>query len=158
MADHRDEPLIDWYAQLEVAPDATPAEIDAAYRRLARALHPDSARPESVDVERLQRVLEAHAVLSNPARRGDYDKFLRPPPTQSANAPRCCPVCRGTRKIMTPCAACRASGYQQSARPWLSTPRPCAVCDGTGRRPVGCGACAGTGNTNARRRPERAEE
>jgi DnaJ-class molecular chaperone len=153
MADHREKPLIDWYAQLDVRPDASHAEIDAAYRRLARALHPDSAHPDAVDVERLQSVFEAHAILSDPARRRDYDERRRRPRIWSSpnEQPRC-PVCRGARTIMTPCGACRATGYQSSTWPWLSTPRPCRACQATGRRPVPCGACAGTGHTTARNR------
>jgi len=34
---------VDLYARLGIAPDASPSQINAAYRRLARALHPDSA-------------------------------------------------------------------------------------------------------------------
>jgi DnaJ-class molecular chaperone len=159
MADHRDNPPIDWYAQLDVRTDASHAEIDAAYRRLARALHPDSAPPGSVDVERLQRVLEAHAILSSPARRRDYDK-RRQPPTQSLRTgeARSCPVCRGARTIITPCGACRAQGYQHFAGPWLSTPHPCEVCNGSGRRRLRCGACAGSGETHTRDRSQPADE
>jgi DnaJ-class molecular chaperone len=151
MTDRRDNPLTDWYAQLDVRPEASDAEIDAAYRRLARALHPDLAAPDSVDVERLQRVLEAHAILSNPTRRRDYDERRQPrTPSRVSEQPRC-PVCRGAQTILTPCGACHATGYQRSTSPWLSTPRPCPVCRGTRRQPLRCGACAGTGYTNLRR-------
>src|SRR5213078_1824376 len=100
MKDHPDEPPIDWYEQLGIAPDASEAEIDAAYRRLARALHPDSAHSHAVDVERLQNVLEAHNVLSNPARRRAYDERNSARPA-SSRLP--CPVCRGAGVIRTPC-------------------------------------------------------
>jgi DnaJ-class molecular chaperone len=148
MAAHRDRPLADWYAQLEVSTDASTAEIDAAYRRLARALHPDATQRQSVDVERLQLVLEAHDILSNPARRRTYDELrgLRrtmPAPRES----RHCPVCRGARFIATPCSRCGATGYQSSTSPWLRTVRRCPGCQGTGRRATPCGACAATGRT-----------
>jgi DnaJ-class molecular chaperone len=158
MADYRRESLTDWYAQLEVHPDVSLVEIDAAFRRLVRALHPDSAQPGAVDVERLQRVLEAHAILSNPTRRRDYDERRRPPapaPSSQPREPRRCPVCRGAGTILTPCGACRATGYRRSMSPWLSTPRPCPVCLGTRRQPLRCGACAGTGETSTSR-PSRA--
>jgi DnaJ-class molecular chaperone len=158
MTDHRDNPLTDWYSQLDVRPEASHAEIDAAYRRLARALHPDSAQPDSVDVERLQRVLEAHAILSNPARRRDYDERRQPRTPSPASKPQRCPVCRGAQTITTPCGACHATGYQRSPSPWLSTPRPCPICHGTRRRRLRCGACAGTGHTTPRRRTEPADE
>ena len=40
---HRGRRQRDPYAQLGVSRAATPAEINAAYRKLVRALHPDSA-------------------------------------------------------------------------------------------------------------------
>jgi|EndMetStandDraft_5_1072996.scaffolds.fasta_scaffold497502_1 DnaJ-class molecular chaperone len=158
MTDHRDNSLTDWYSQLDVRPEASHAEIDAAYRRLARALHPDSASPDSVDVERFQRVLEAHAILSNPARRRDYDERRQPRRPSPASEQQRCPVCRGAQAIMTPCVACHATGYRRSASPWLSTPRPCPVCLGTRRQRLRCGACAGTGYTTLRRGTTPADE
>jgi DnaJ-class molecular chaperone len=148
MTDPRDNPLTDWYSQLDVRPEASDAEIGAAYRRLARALHPDSAKPGSVDVERLQRVLEAHAILSNPTRRREYDR-LRRQDTASNGAQRC-PVCRGARMIATPCGFCEATGVQRAASPWLSITRVCPRCRGSRRLRLRCGACAGTGETSAR--------
>jgi DnaJ-class molecular chaperone len=158
MTDHRDNSLTDWYSQLNVRPEATHAEIDAAYRRLARALHPDSAPPASVDVERLQRVLEAHAILSNPTRRRDYDERRQLRTPSPASERQRCPVCRGAQTIMTPCVACHDTGYQRLASPWLSTLRPCPVCRGTRRRRLRCGACAGTGSTTRRRQATSADE
>jgi DnaJ-class molecular chaperone len=158
MTDHRDISLTDWYSQLDVRPEASHAEIDAAYRRLVRAFHPDSAPPDSVDVERLQRVLEAHAILSNPARRRDYDERRLPHTSFPASEQQRCPVCRGAQTIMTPCVACHATGYRRMASPWLATPRPCPVCRGTSRQHRRCGACAGTGYTTLRRGSKPAEE
>ena len=152
MADHRDNSLIDWYAQLDIRPDASHAEIVAAYRRLARALHPDSAEPDSVDLERLQRVLEARAVLSDPTRRRDYDTRRQLQTTSlRTRERRGCPVCCGTRTITTPCASCCATGFQRSTPLWLSTPRPCLTCQGTRQQRVTCGACGGTGATSTNR-------
>jgi molecular chaperone DnaJ len=151
MADRRDDPLADWYLQLGVRPEASRAEIDAAYRRLARALHPDVAAPDSVDLERLQRVLEAHAILSNPTRRREYDERRQPRTFSRATEAQRCPVCRGARAIRTPCGACHATGLGRSTSPWLSPPRPCPACQGTGRQWLRCGACGGTGHTNLRR-------
>ncbi len=148
MTDHRDNSLTDWYSQLDVRPEASHAEIDAAYRRLARALHPDSAQPDSVDVERLQRVLEAHAILSNPGRRRDYDARRRRRTPSRASEQQHCPVCRGAQTIVTPCGACHAMGYRRSPSPWIAIPRPCPVCLGTRRQRLRCGACAGTGYTH----------
>jgi DnaJ-class molecular chaperone len=148
MADDRDEPLSDWYAQLDLPPGASPAEIETAYRRLARALHPDSAPPEDVDVERLQNVLEAHNILSDPARRRDYD--ARRGLGRVARAPtdrRPCPVCRGTRSIPTHCRRCLGRGWVSATSAWLGIPTRCRTCGGTGRRQLPCGACCAAGYT-----------
>ena len=64
----------DYYAALGVSPEATPAEVSKAYRKLARELHPD-ARPDDPTAEaRFKEVSEAHAVLSNPDKRKEYDQ------------------------------------------------------------------------------------
>lgn len=148
MVDHRDTQFIDWYALLEVRPDASTGEIDAAYRRLARTLHPDSAHPRAVDVERLQLVVEAHDILSNPARRRAYNaRRIVHQRIGASRELRHCPVCRGTRMIATPCRECGASGYQSSASPWLRATSRCRSCRGTGHRLTPCGACAATGYT-----------
>ena len=150
MAQHPTPPPNDWYAELEVSPDATSAEIDSSYRRLARTLHPDTATARSTDVDRLQRVFEAHALLSDPERRREYDErrdAKRVP--AGSHEPRPCPVCGGARVVATPCGACHASGFQDPHGLWIAT-RPCAVCLGSGSRLVRCGACGGTGRTTSR--------
>ena len=153
MADHRDAPQIDWYAQLDVRPDASSAEIAAAYRRLARTLHPDSADPDAVDVERLQRVIAAHQVLSNPASRRAYDDRQDWRPTlYTAETLTRCPVCRGEGLVATPCSQCRGSGHQNPRPALLGIMRVCDACRGTGSRPTACGACAATGYTTRRTR------
>ncbi|MEX2622094.1 MAG: molecular chaperone DnaJ [Egibacteraceae bacterium] len=64
----------DYYAALGVSKDATQAEVSKAYRKLARDLHPD-ARPDDPTAEaRFKEVSEAHAVLSNPEKRKEYDE------------------------------------------------------------------------------------
>lgn len=56
--DMTDQP--DPYAVLGVEPDATPAEISAAYRAAVRACHPDTAHP---DRDRLAAVIAAYRQL-----------------------------------------------------------------------------------------------
>jgi DnaJ-domain-containing protein 1 len=63
------------YAVLQVSPDACPEVIQAAYRVLARAYHPDVSTV--VDAERRTRQLNAaYDVLGDPGRRADYDASL----------------------------------------------------------------------------------
>ena len=64
---------LDPYAVLGVARDATPLQVARAHRRLAKAHHPDLHEGTAEAAERMRDINEAWAVLSNPARRADYD-------------------------------------------------------------------------------------
>lgn len=66
-----------YYQLLGVAPTASAEEIRSAYRRLARALHPDTHG--GTDDPAMASVNEAWHVLSDPARRASYDATLRRP-------------------------------------------------------------------------------
>ena len=61
------------YATLEVAPTATQREIRAAYRRLARATHPDGHAGDPAMERRFKRIARAYEVLGDPGRRRAYD-------------------------------------------------------------------------------------
>lgn len=63
----------DYYDILQVNPTAEPEVIDAAYRRLLRRYHPDVYTGGDA-TERLRELNEAHAVLSDPAKRALYDR------------------------------------------------------------------------------------
>lgn len=63
----------DLYAILGVTPQADAAQIKAAFRQLARTLHPDSATAPAAP-ERLAQVLDAWNVLHDPAKRAAYDR------------------------------------------------------------------------------------
>jgi curved DNA-binding protein CbpA len=66
----------DYYALLNVAPDAEHEIIRAAYLVLAKRYHPDAATADSPhDVEKFQLITEAYEVLRDPNRRAQYDKY-----------------------------------------------------------------------------------
>jgi hypothetical protein len=61
----------DYYAVLEVSPDADDEKIRQAFRRLARLYHPDVAG--TGDLARMQQLNVAYQVLGDTARRTTYD-------------------------------------------------------------------------------------
>lgn len=81
------------YDTLGVRPDASPAEVRAAYLRLARELHPDTHldRPEAdrrAAERRLQDVNRAWSVLRDDTRRRTYDRDrVAPPRTRPTPGP-----------------------------------------------------------------------
>ena len=67
----------DFYRVLGVSPSATGKEITAAYRRLARRLHPDTSSESTGDAQAFREVAAAYEVLHDPARRQEYDQLRR---------------------------------------------------------------------------------
>jgi molecular chaperone DnaJ len=65
----------DFYAQLGVKKDATADEIKKAYRKLARANHPDSNPGDTAKHDKFKQVAEAYDVVGDPAKRARYDEF-----------------------------------------------------------------------------------
>jgi molecular chaperone DnaJ len=64
----------DYYAALGVAKDADAAAIKKAYRKLALDLHPDKNPGNAESEARFKEVSEAYDVLSDPAKRAEYDE------------------------------------------------------------------------------------
>jgi len=64
----------DYYKALGVAKTAKPAEIKAAYRKLARKYHPDANKGDGSAEERFKEISEAYSVLSDEKRRKEYDE------------------------------------------------------------------------------------
>ena len=67
----------DFYKTLGVPEKATQAEIKKAYRRLAKKYHPDANRGDAKAAERFKEIGEAHAVLSDPEKRKQYNTMRR---------------------------------------------------------------------------------
>jgi curved DNA-binding protein len=63
----------DYYEILGVPRSATKAEIKKAFRKLARDHHPDRNPGDATAEQRFKDVNEAHAVLSDPEKRKQYD-------------------------------------------------------------------------------------
>ena len=67
---------MDLYALLGVARTAAPAEIERAFRRLARRYHPGVNPGDRVSEVMYQQIQEAYAVLADVTRRREYDRGL----------------------------------------------------------------------------------
>jgi curved DNA-binding protein len=66
----------DYYRILEVSRDATDDQVKRAYRKLAMEYHPDrNAGKETWANDKFKEINEAYAVLGNPEKRRQYDRF-----------------------------------------------------------------------------------
>ncbi|WP_459942518.1 molecular chaperone DnaJ [Deferrisoma palaeochoriense] len=69
---------VNYYEILGIHRNATATEIKQAFRKLALRFHPDR-NPEDPEAEaRFKEIAEAYEVLSDPARRAEYDRGGRP--------------------------------------------------------------------------------
>ncbi|WP_020669279.1 molecular chaperone DnaJ [Amycolatopsis nigrescens] len=67
----------DFYRELGVSSDATADEIKKAYRKLAKANHPDANAGNTEAEQKFKAVSEAYGVLSDPGKRKEYDEARR---------------------------------------------------------------------------------
>jgi molecular chaperone DnaJ len=70
-------PTPDYYETLGVGRDADEVELKKAYRQLALKHHPDRNPGDREAEERFKAINEAYAVLSDPDKRAQYDRFGR---------------------------------------------------------------------------------
>ncbi|MEO6613017.1 MAG: DnaJ domain-containing protein [Chitinophagaceae bacterium] len=64
--------LKDYYAQLEIQPSASLAEIKTAYRRLAIQYHPDTTHNDPYSTARFIEIKEAYEILTHPVKKEMY--------------------------------------------------------------------------------------
>lgn len=77
---------MDYYAILNVSPEADTEAVKRAFRQLARQFHPDVAGEGSR--ERFQQIRQAYQVLSDPEQRRQYDAQRQSPPPSTSGSSR----------------------------------------------------------------------
>src|SRR6266853_2040204 len=65
----------DYYKVLGVPKTASQAEVKKAFRKLARQHHPDAKPGDTAAERRFKEINEANEVLSDPAKRAQYDEL-----------------------------------------------------------------------------------
>ena len=65
----------DYYSLLGLGRDADQNEIKKAYRKLAMEYHPDRNPDDKKAEEKFKAISEAYAILSDPQKRAEYDRF-----------------------------------------------------------------------------------
>ncbi len=65
----------DYYQVLGITKGASEAEIKSAYRKLALKHHPDRNKGDKVSEEKFKEATKAYEVLSDPAKKQQYDQF-----------------------------------------------------------------------------------
>jgi molecular chaperone DnaJ len=167
----------DLYEILGVDRRASQEEIKQAYRRLAREMHPDVRRDDPHATDRFKEVNEAYAVLSDPAKRSQYDRFGRVDLDTGRFDPGASPLDDLFEMFFgaRPAARTGPQGPERGAdlrydlevtleevaagserRIEVSRLETCPACFGTGAErgssPQPCPACRGTGEARVTRR------
>ena len=97
----------DYYEVLGVERTAELNEIKKAYRKLALKYHPDK-NPDDVEAEeRFKEAAEAYAVLSDPQKRQQYDRFGHQ--AAGAGGPLCMRDTQGRDAMSAPSASASSS-------------------------------------------------
>ena len=137
MADKRD-----YYEVLGVDRNADDATLKKAYRQLAKKYHPDVNPGDKEAEAKFKEATEAYSVLSDPAKRKQYDQFGTG--AKPGTSPVTCPRCNGEGQIVY---------TQQSMFGMVRNVQTCPDCHGTGKIiKEKCSACRGTGYTSSRKK------
>jgi molecular chaperone DnaJ len=164
----------DLYEILGIRREAQPAEIKAAYRKLARTLHPD-VNGDPADQERFKEITGAYEILSDPAKRRRYDEFGSAGPQGApftdiqdlfdmffgggfgvrSRGPRS-RIRRGEDLRARVRLSLRESVFGVQREMDVERLATCARCSGSGAEPgtspVACRICGGTGEVQSVRR------
>jgi molecular chaperone DnaJ len=167
----------DSYTALGLTPEASDAEVKAAWRRLSARWHPDRNRSPQA-LQRIQRINRAVEEIRS-ARQEAHDTVPEAPPATPPDAQdvpiahaitlsleeaasgcirsvhgqiaRACTVCCGSGEAPEPkpCTQCGGQGELRPTFwfPWLGSSSPCGVCEGRGTMPVSCSSCGGSGQS-----------
>lgn len=111
----------DYYAVLRVKPAASQQEISRAYRALMRIHHPDvdAGTPGDHDVPdgELLSIMQAFAVLRDPARRAAYDRGRGEAKAPGA-APTVIPVRKVSKRYVPAGDTIRITPVRWESGPW----------------------------------------
>ena len=171
----------DPYRELGLTPEASDAELKAAWRRLAARWHPDrNNSPQAlVRVQRINRALEEIRRARGSDGAGDAGEAAPAPAAPPEDAievdvsvsleEAACGCTRDVRgEFAQACVACSGSGVAPEPAPcercggagrvrqtlwftWLSPTVPCEACAGKGSIEVDCSTCDGRGRQAPRR-------
>jgi len=157
--------LPNYYRLLGLVQSAKAEDIKAAYRRLAKELHPDLNQTADA-AERFQQVMDAYETLSDPKLRQAYDDVLKPVVKKAADMAASAPgVVEGVTNLVgglmdkfnrrwrlgqdlkytLPLSLTEAYlGCEKTVR--FEAPVRCPGCKGTGKSGAAdCGDCQGSG-------------
>lgn len=69
---------MNFYEILNISPEATPDQIKASFRELAKQYHPDRNPGNNEAEAKMKEINEAYSTLSDPQKRAEYDGKLNP--------------------------------------------------------------------------------
>src|ERR1700748_3745685 len=128
----------DYYKALGVSKTAKPAEIKAAYRKLARKYHPDANKGDASAEERFKEISEAYSVLSDEKRRKEHDeaRSLFGGGFRAATGVRCRPRSGPARARSAGLISATSSAAPEiaAAAAWVTCSAGCSIAAGRPRK------------------------